>query len=104
MLTNSRRLLIILQVSRCVFGLAHDFQLLHHRLSLPAGYATYDVAPQSDQELRLTIAMPQVNESGLYAALLDASDPASENYGRHLSAAEVGSLPVPLHHRSSPRY
>ncbi|RPD61265.1 subtilisin-like protein [Lentinus tigrinus ALCF2SS1-6] len=45
--------------------------------------------------MRLTIAMPQVNESGLYTALLDVSDPTSKNYGRHLSAKEIGRYTAP---------
>ncbi|PIL23444.1 hypothetical protein GSI_14755 [Ganoderma sinense ZZ0214-1] len=45
--------------------------------------------------LRLTIALPQQNASGLHAALLDVSDPASENYGHHLSKAEVEQLVAP---------
>ena len=43
--------------------------------------------------LRLTIALPQQNATGLHAALLDVSDPASENYGHHLSKEEVLSPP-----------
>ena len=39
--------------------------------------------------LRLTIAMPQSNATGLQAALLDVSNPNSENYGHHLSKSEV---------------
>ena len=39
--------------------------------------------------LRLTIAMPQSNVTGLQAALLDVSNPNSENYGHHLSKSEV---------------
>ncbi|KAM5534011.1 hypothetical protein V8D89_012331 [Ganoderma adspersum] len=45
--------------------------------------------------LRLTIALPQQNTSGLHAALLDVSDPASENYGHHLSKGEVEQLVAP---------
>ncbi|RDX54178.1 subtilisin-like protein [Lentinus brumalis] len=39
--------------------------------------------------------MPQANESGLYMALLDVSDPTSTNYGRHLSTAEVWEYTAP---------
>ena len=41
--------------------------------------------------LRLTVAMKQSNATGLQAALLDVSNPNSENYGHHLSKSEVSS-------------
>ncbi len=90
MLTTTLLVLAILQVSRCVLSLPSDDRRLRGQLSsLPAGYALHDTAPHPDHELRLTIAMPQANESDLYMALLDVSDPNSTNYGRHLSTAEV---------------
>ncbi|KAI0690231.1 peptidase S8/S53 domain-containing protein [Cerioporus squamosus] len=94
--TTALIVLVILQASRCVLSFPHDDHRIHHRLSfLPAGYAPHDTAPHPDQDIRLTIAMPQVNESGLYSALLDVSDPASKNYRRHLSALEVGQYTAP---------
>ncbi|TFK88152.1 subtilisin-like protein [Polyporus arcularius HHB13444] len=45
--------------------------------------------------LRLTIALPQNNATGLQASLLDVSDPTSENYGHHLSKSEVEQLVAP---------
>ncbi|TFK88148.1 family S53 protease [Polyporus arcularius HHB13444] len=96
MLTIALFILVVLQASNYVFSLPYENLRLHRLLSpLPAGYAPHDTAPQPDQELRLTIAVPQVNESGLYVALLDVSDPASKNYGLHLSAAELGQYTAP---------
>ena len=57
--------------------------------SIPKGYSAGGDAPLPGDTLRLTLAMPQTNVSGLHAALMDVSDPASESYGRHLSKAEV---------------
>ncbi|KAI0738976.1 Pro-kumamolisin, activation domain-containing protein [Daedaleopsis nitida] len=57
--------------------------------SLPAGFKIHNLAVLPDELIRLTFAIPQANVSGLHAALLDVSDPASPNYGRHLSKQEV---------------
>ena len=57
--------------------------------SIPKGYSAGGDAPLPGATLRLTLAMPQTNISGLHSALMDVSDPSSENYGRHLSKAEV---------------
>ncbi|KAI0738969.1 peptidase S8/S53 domain-containing protein [Daedaleopsis nitida] len=45
--------------------------------------------------LRLTVAMPQGNVTGLHAALMDVSDPKNDNYGHHLTKAEVEQLVAP---------
>ncbi|XP_078728268.1 tripeptidyl-peptidase 1 [Lampetra fluviatilis] len=52
-----------------------------------------DVAP--DSEVELTFALKQQNVEALLAVLDRVSDPASENYGRHLSLDEVGELVRP---------
>ena len=57
--------------------------------TIPEGYSAGGNAPPSGSTLRLTLAMPHSNISGLSAALMDVSDPTSQNYGRHLSKADV---------------
>ncbi|KAI0738970.1 peptidase S8/S53 domain-containing protein [Daedaleopsis nitida] len=48
-----------------------------------------------DELVQLTLALPQINAGGLHAALLDVSDPASENYGRHLTREAVSRYIAP---------
>ena len=66
---------------------SHDLVTRSQHDATPSGYVQGS-AP-SDSTIRLTIAMPQNNMSGLHAALLDVSDPDSPNYGKHLSKDEV---------------
>ena len=46
-------------------------------------------AASPDATVTLTFALPPTNIDGLHAALMDVSDPASPNYGKHLSKSEV---------------
>lgn len=60
------------------------------------------VAPQSkfiplrptspDASICLTFALNPHNMNGLHAALMHVSDPASPNYGKHLSKDEVSTV------------
>ncbi|RDX50913.1 subtilisin-like protein [Lentinus brumalis] len=59
----------------------------------PSGFIEGE-AP-SDGIVRLTVAMPQSNISGLHTALLDVSDPYSPNYGKHLSKDELAQFVAP---------
>ncbi|KAI0823279.1 peptidase S8/S53 domain-containing protein [Trametes gibbosa] len=45
--------------------------------------------------LNFTLALVSRNVTGLHAALLDVSDPASANYGKHLSKAETEQFVAP---------
>ncbi|KAH9855352.1 peptidase S8/S53 domain-containing protein [Lenzites betulinus] len=45
--------------------------------------------------LNFTLALVSQNISGLHATLLDVSDPASANYGKHLSKSEVAQFVAP---------
>ena len=62
--------------------------VLHRRAEVPQGFTYRQKAPQ-EAVLSLRIALTQSNTTGLEAALLDVSNPASENYGHHLTKAEV---------------
>ena len=72
------------------------FVLRDQHSAVPLGFNSRNSGGFSPGMLRLTIALPQQNASGLHAALLDVSDPASENYGHHLSKTEVLSPPFVL--------
>ncbi|KAI0690236.1 peptidase S8/S53 domain-containing protein [Cerioporus squamosus] len=61
----------------------------------PRGFVPRAYAVLPDELVRLTIALPQSNISGLHAALLEVSNPDNLNYGRHLSKAEVERLVAP---------
>ncbi|OSD01496.1 subtilisin-like protein [Trametes coccinea BRFM310] len=62
--------------------------------SVPRGFS-YVGKASSEQTLNLRIALVQNNATGLEAALYDVSDPKSENYGHHLSKAEVEAMVAP---------
>lgn len=55
---------------------------------VPRGFSYLGKANQ-EQTLNLRIALVQGNSTGLEKALYDVSNPTSENYGHHLSKAEV---------------
>ena len=57
--------------------------------AVPAGFRPSGKVVSPNNVLKLTVALPQGNVSGLHAALLDVSDPNSPNYGHHLSKVEV---------------
>ncbi|KAI0696966.1 family S53 protease-like protein [Cerioporus squamosus] len=52
---------------------------------------------QASQEatVPLTFGLPMADRDGLHAALMDVSDPASPNYGKYLSKAEVEKFSAP---------
>lgn len=55
---------------------------------VPHGFSYLQKASQ-EHTLTLRIALVQNNATGLEKALYDVSNPASENYGHHLTKAEV---------------
>ena len=57
-------------------------------VSVPHGFSYLQKASQ-EHTLTLRIALVQSNATGLEKALYDVSNPASENYGHHLTKAEV---------------
>ncbi|EJF57919.1 family S53 protease [Dichomitus squalens LYAD-421 SS1] len=61
---------------------------------VPRGFSYLGKASQ-EQSLNLRIALVQNNATGLEKALYDVSNPASENYGHHLTKAEVEALVAP---------
>ncbi|PIL23443.1 hypothetical protein GSI_14754 [Ganoderma sinense ZZ0214-1] len=63
-------------------------------VSVPHGFSYVQKANQ-EHTLTLRIALVQNNATGLEKALYDVSNPASENYGRHLTKAEVEALVAP---------
>lgn len=46
--------------------------------------------------VKLTMALPQSNATGLHQALLDVSNPSSSSYRQHLTKAQVISSRIPL--------
>ncbi|KAI0674042.1 subtilisin-like protein [Trametes maxima] len=64
------------------------------RSSIPTGFKLLGSADPA-QSLTLTFGLAQNDEEGLIDALYDVSDPASPNYGRHLSKAEVETFVAP---------
>ena len=65
------------------------FVVRDQREAVPLGFKGNGFPFLPPGMLRLTIALPQSNASGLHQALLDVSNPTSPNYGNHLSKAEV---------------
>ena len=57
--------------------------------SLPVGFTKGGKSNHFPFMTTMVIALPQNNVTGLHAALEDVSNPSSENYGKHLSKAEV---------------
>ncbi|RPD54221.1 family S53 protease [Lentinus tigrinus ALCF2SS1-7] len=47
------------------------------------------------QSISLTLGLPPTNMNGLHTALYDVSDPASPNYGKYLTKAEVEAFVAP---------
>ena len=64
------------------------YHVLRSRADTPKGF-TWRQKANSEQMLSLRIALVQNNATGLESALYDVSNPKSENYGHHLSKAEV---------------
>ena len=48
-------------------------------------------AASPESSISLTFALASMNMDGLHTALLDVSDPASSNYGKHLTKAQVSA-------------
>ena len=65
-----------------------DNHVLHRRATAPQGF-TYRQKAAQESMLNLRIALVQNNATGLESALYDVSNPLSENYGHHLTKAEV---------------
>ncbi|KAI0676460.1 subtilisin-like protein [Trametes maxima] len=59
----------------------------------PPGFSPTNVRPPA--VFRMTLGLVQQNVAGLHAALLDVSDPASDNYKNHLSKDQVNQLVAP---------
>ncbi|KAI0718016.1 subtilisin-like protein [Cerioporus squamosus] len=72
---------------------SHDLVTRSQHDVTPAGFI--EGGAPSEGMVRLTIAMPQNNITGLHAAVLDVSDPYSPNYGKHLSKDELSQLVAP---------
>ncbi|KAI0760227.1 peptidase S8/S53 domain-containing protein [Fomes fomentarius] len=85
----------LFSASRAVPGLRHNLVVRSELSTIPSGFRLHDFAALPDELVHLTLAIPQVNVSGLHAALLDVSHPQSANYGRHLSKQEVEQLVAP---------
>ena len=62
--------------------------VVRSQVDVPRGFS-YVGKASAEKTLNLRIALVQNNTTGLEAALYDVSDPKSENYGHHLSKAEV---------------
>lgn len=69
-----------------------DVHVLHRRAEVPKGF-TYRQKASKEATVNLRIALVASNATGLETALYDVSNPASENYGHHLTKAEVRLLP-----------
>ncbi|KAI1787575.1 family S53 protease [Ganoderma leucocontextum] len=90
-----------LLVLSSLFSLALAAPSLHERRhvvrsvsEVPHGFSYLQKASQ-EQTLNLRIALIQNNATGLEKALYDVSNPASENYGNHLTKAEVEAMVAP---------
>ncbi|EPS96632.1 hypothetical protein FOMPIDRAFT_1025327 [Fomitopsis schrenkii] len=92
-------------VSACTFALLlstlvlgkptpRSFAVHERRDAAPTGF-TLSGAANADRTLSLRIGLTQGNLTGLYDALNEVSDPASEKYGQHLSRDEVAALVAP---------
>ena len=68
--------------------IARSLQYHEARSSMPSGFTSLGPA-SPDQTLKLRFALSQTDPEGLISALYDVSDPASPNYGKHLSKVEV---------------
>ena len=64
--------------------------VVRSQVDVPRGFS-YVGKASAEKTLNLRIALVQNNATGLETALYDVSDPKSENYGHHLSKAEVRS-------------
>ncbi len=69
-----------------------DVHVLHRRAEVPKGF-TYRQKASQEATVNLRIALVASNATGLETALYDVSNPASENYGHHLTKAEVRLFP-----------
>ena len=72
---------------------ARNLKLHESRPSAPSGFSLVSSA-DSNQTLKLRLALTQSNFPELERKLYDVSVPKSANYGKHLSKAEVYHSPV----------
>lgn len=68
--------------------LSSERLVVRSQVDVPTGFS-YQRKATAEQTLNLRIALTQNNITGLESALYDVSDPTSENYGHHLTKAEV---------------
>lgn len=68
--------------------LSSERLVVRSQVDVPTGFS-YQRKATAEQTLNLRIALTQNNATGLESALYDVSDPTSENYGHHLTKAEV---------------
>ncbi|TFK88151.1 subtilisin-like protein [Polyporus arcularius HHB13444] len=71
-----------------------DLHVLRSRSAAPRGF-TWKQKATAETMLNLRIALVQNNATGVESALYDVSNPASENYGHHLTKAEVEAMVAP---------
>ena len=65
-----------------------NFHVLRSRSTAPQGF-TWRQKAGAETMLNLRIALVSNNATGVETALYDVSNPSSENYGHHLTKAEV---------------
>lgn len=68
--------------------LSSERLVVRSQVDVPTGFS-YQRKATAEQTLNLRIALTQNNITGLESALYDVSDTTSENYGHHLTKAEV---------------
>ncbi|RPD61263.1 subtilisin-like protein [Lentinus tigrinus ALCF2SS1-6] len=71
-----------------------NLHVLRSRSAVPSGF-TWRQKASSETMLNLRIALVQNNATGVESALYDVSNPSSENYGHHLTKAEVEAMVAP---------
>ena len=72
-----------------------SFRVHEKRDAVPARFTAIGPAP-ADQSLTLRLALAHADASGIIDTLYSVSDPASAQYGKHLTKAEVSGLLPPL--------
>lgn len=73
--------------------IARSLQYHEARSSTPSGFMALGPA-SPEKTLTLRFALSQTDPEGLISALYDVSDPASPNYRKHLSKAEVCDVQI----------